>query len=298
MPIIDIFSSDVRYLYRVRLCSSSAFCVLIAFLFSVLTPLLFVHYAGGYWIRTRTYWEVPDVHFKHKYLLLIEQDNLDPLICSTFSHYKDNPIKDHCSIVKVKEVDRDVNGLQDYLKFEVELYTAKPIRSLILLLFFNYELKEHIRVAVEAMTIIEYTVSQNIQELYFIGDLMLRQNNVLYHDEMYLDDNSTDINDFTLVNLLTENANRLLSGKISNLKVLPSLGFIKDEPVKIKVEIVYASQPVKYQPGFWEEIKWGWMQYLSIFVIVIYFARKILTRLFTSKTLRSYTVTPWHLKTH
>ena len=55
----------------------------------------------GYWIRTRTYWEKPNVHFKHKYFLLIEENNANPLICSTFSHYKDNVIKDDCNLVKV-----------------------------------------------------------------------------------------------------------------------------------------------------------------------------------------------------
>ena len=70
-------------------------------------------------------------------------------------------------------------------------------------------LKEHIRVIVEAMTVLEHTVAQDVQELYFIGDLNLRQNNVLHHDKMYLEDNSTDINDYSLSDLLVENTNRL-----------------------------------------------------------------------------------------
>ena len=59
------------------------------------------------------------------------------------------------------------------------------------------------------MTVLEHTVAQDVQELYFIGDLNLRQNNVLHHDKMYLEDNSTDINDYSLSDLLVENTNRL-----------------------------------------------------------------------------------------
>lgn len=55
----------------------------------------------GYWIRTRTYWEKPNIHFKHKYFLMVEQENANPLICSTFTHYKDNIINDDCNLVKV-----------------------------------------------------------------------------------------------------------------------------------------------------------------------------------------------------
>ncbi|OXU20590.1 hypothetical protein TSAR_004379 [Trichomalopsis sarcophagae] len=294
MPILDIYSSNIKYLYRVRICSISAFVVLIAVIFALVTPFIFVYHAGGFWIRTRTYWEKPNVHFKHKYFLLIEQENSNPMICSTFTHYKDNAIKDDCHIVKIQEVDNDKNGFQDLLHFEAVFFTSKPIRSLMLLLFFNYELKEHIHVVLEAMTVIEYTVAHEVQELHFIGDLMLRQNNVLLHDEIYyLEDNSTDLNTLSLSDLLVENSNRLLSGKIDNLRVFPKLGFIKDEPVRVKAEVFYVTQSMNYQPGFWEEMKWAWMQYLSILVVVIYFVRRGLTRMFAAKRLRSYIVVPW-----
>lgn len=46
--------------------------------------------------------ETPDVHFKYKYLLLAEVDTYEePIVCSTFTTYKENEIKDHCTIIKV-----------------------------------------------------------------------------------------------------------------------------------------------------------------------------------------------------
>ncbi|XP_014206992.1 transmembrane protein 231-like [Copidosoma floridanum] len=297
MAILNIYSSNVKYLYRVRACSVSAIVVIIAMLFSLVTPLYFIYHTGGFWIRTRTYWEKPNVHFKHKYFLLAERENANPVICSTFSHYKDNLINDDCHIVKVKEADNDKNTIQDSLHFEASFFTNKPVTSVMLLLFFNYELKEHIRVAVEAMTAIEHTVAHEAQELYFVGDLAIHQNSVLLHDGIYhAEDNSTDLNRFTLPELLIDNANRLLSGRVSNLRVLPNLGFISDEQVTIKAEIFYATQAIKYQPGFWEEIKWAWMQYLSIFLVIIYFVRRSLTGMFAAKSLRSFVLVPWQQK--
>lgn len=79
---------------------------------------------------------------------------------------------------------------------------------------------------------------------------------------------------------------------------MPKLGFTNDEPVKITAEILYARQPINYRPGFWEEIKWAWMQYLSILVIFIYFVKKGLTNMFSSRHLKSYISIPWqHEKT-
>lgn len=60
------------------------------------------------------------------------------------------------------------------------------------------------------MSIIEYSVAHEVQELYFIGDLMLRQSDVLLHDGVYnVDDNTTNLNQYTLSDLLVENTNRL-----------------------------------------------------------------------------------------
>lgn len=73
------------------------------------------------------------------------------------------------------------------------------------------------------MSVIEYTVAHEVQELYFIGDLMLRQNNVLLHDAIYyLEDNSTELNFFTLSDLLAENTNRLRKNLISVYRKLKS----------------------------------------------------------------------------
>ncbi|KAJ8681056.1 hypothetical protein QAD02_016843 [Eretmocerus hayati] len=297
MSITDIYSSNVQYLYRVRSCSASAIVVWIAIFFTITIPLFFIHHTGGYWIRTRTYWEKPDVHFKHKYFLMIDQGNSDPLVCSTFSHYKDNVLRDDCNLVKVQEVDNDANGIQDALHLEILFYSNKPIRSLILLLFFNYELKEHIRVISETMTVIEHTLAPEVQEIEFIGDLSLRQNDALIHDEIYhVEDNSTDLNHFTINELLLENTHRLLSGTLTNLRILPKLGYIKDEAIIIKAQIYYTIQAINYRPGFWEEIKWAWMQYLSIFVIVMYFIRRVLNQMFSTQRLQSYIVVPWGQK--
>ena len=47
MAILDIYSNNVKYLYRVRVCSISALVVLIAIVFTLITPLVFVYHAGG-----------------------------------------------------------------------------------------------------------------------------------------------------------------------------------------------------------------------------------------------------------
>lgn len=53
-------------------------------------------------MRNRMHAETPDVHFEYKYLLLAEVDPYEePIVCSTFTTYKENEIKDHCTLIKV-----------------------------------------------------------------------------------------------------------------------------------------------------------------------------------------------------
>lgn len=53
-------------------------------------------------MKNRMHAETPDVHFIYKYLLLAEVDSFEePIVCSTFTTYKENDIEDHCAIIKV-----------------------------------------------------------------------------------------------------------------------------------------------------------------------------------------------------
>ena len=56
----------------------------------------------GLWIRNSVYIEKPLVNFAHQYFLVAEtQFPADPIVCSTFPTYKNNPITDDCSLVQV-----------------------------------------------------------------------------------------------------------------------------------------------------------------------------------------------------
>lgn len=123
MPIINAFSTNVQYIYKVRFFSVTAFVVSFFLKLMITSPLLLIYHTGGnvfffllffalqifiwleivgFWINTRTFWEKPEVNFKYKYLLVVnEQENFNPIVCSSFHHYKDNVIEDKCNMVKV-----------------------------------------------------------------------------------------------------------------------------------------------------------------------------------------------------
>jgi len=44
------------------------------------------------------------------------------------------------------------------------------------------------------------------------------------------------------------------------------------EPFKLKVKILVPQQKIEYTPGFWQVMKWAWLQYLAMLVIVKWIA--------------------------
>ena len=40
--------------------------------------------------------------------------------------------------------------------------------------------------------------------------------------------------------------------------------------MKIEANIRYAEAEVKFTPGFWNVIKWAWIQYAAILIVVLY----------------------------
>ncbi|XP_015600332.1 transmembrane protein 231 isoform X2 [Cephus cinctus] len=296
MAILEIFSSNVKYKYKTSICSSSALLVLFLSILTLLLPLIIVYHTGGFWLKNAVYMEKPNVIFKQKYLLLAErQFDALPITCSTFTVYKENPIKDDCQLVY--EVDENKDGQKDILKFEAHFYTDLPLRFIRLLLFFNYELTQYIALTMETVVVFDYPITQDVQEVHFNGQLKLQQKTLLRENGLQnFYNRSMELEDRPLSDFISENENRKFAAKITNTRVTWQAGFSKTEKFVIRGIIFYSEDSIQYQPGFWQELKWAWIQYISILLIFIFLEKRILEYMFTHRYLRSYTIVPWEIK--
>ncbi|XP_043257284.1 transmembrane protein 231-like [Colletes gigas] len=298
MAIFEIFSCSVNYKYKSNICSLSFLVVLLFVTLSLLTPFFIIYNAGGFSLKNRVYAETPNVLFTYKYLLLAYRDyNINPIICSTFTSYKNNKITDDCILVKVQEIDTNNDGKKDILKFEAHFYTDKPIKSLKLLLFFNFRLKHLFKVTVESIAVFNHVLNEEIQSVQFSGDLTLEQKGLFNNEGLHETYNhSIEMADYSLEELLMKNANRKLSAKINNEYVTSQVGYSNKDAVIVRGEIIYQGHLIYYQPSIWEELKWAWVQYLSCFLIFHYVTKQILVFLFSNRYLNCYVVVPWRSK--
>ena len=56
--------------------------------------------------------------------------------------------------------------------------------------------------------------------------------------------------------------------ELQNGHFVPIFGF--GNGLKIRADIRFAEAEVEYAPGFWNVIKWAWIQYSSILIIFLY----------------------------
>lgn len=142
MSTLDVFSTSITYRYKTRVCSIASLVVFILTTALVILPLILAYQSGGFWVRNRVYIETPLVQFTHKYLLIAEGDfDSTPIICSTFSVYQLNPIKDDCTLVKIQQLDINNDKHNDLFKFNFLFYSRAPVKSIKLLFFFQLKLR-------------------------------------------------------------------------------------------------------------------------------------------------------------
>ena len=51
----------------------------------------------------------------------------------------------------------------------------------------------------------------------------------------------------------------------------------------VSATLRYPEQSLSYRPGFWQVIKWGWVQYLSVLLVFIYAAGAVRNFVFSQQ---------------
>ena len=277
--------------------------ILISSLFTILSPLLIAYRSHDFWLKSESYQEQPDVHFKHDYLLIIQTDKLEaPIICSTnviFSELTNN--RDQCIMIKSREEDYNRDSKYDELHIEihVQLSQNQLVHGLHLFLVFDYKLYKGVRLQMESLGVIQYSSSLPGARLDVAGDLSLNQKQILtsHGRDFRFNKSVFEASDFpeslSLAVMLKEYARRNISTILKNMYPVWITGRPSDKPFVVSATIFYPEHTILYKPGFWHIIKWAWMQYISILIIFIYIFRTIKSFIFRNQLVFSIKEVPW-----
>jgi hypothetical protein len=249
-----------------------------------LPPFLLTYYTGDFWPKESYYSEQPHLVNQTKYILIAESDlTINKFLMSSYSTLNNNFQSGLISgIVTQSSSDIDGDGLIDQYRISFDLIfpsTVATIRSINVWLIFQYELIEKQHITMETMALVNIIPSSTLQtsdnkNLTVYGQLIFEQNTAIEsagNDSIY---NTSIINiDSSLSNIpnlnsiLDEYFTRKYYTSFENQYTWSTPRTTSNgNTLTISIVVNSGRQLIRYQPGFWQEFKWGWIQYISVFL--------------------------------
>ncbi|XP_006011881.1 transmembrane protein 231 [Latimeria chalumnae] len=304
MTVYEIYSHPSLTRYKTNICTKATLFLLIVLVLTYIPPLLIVYRSQGFWLKLSTYEEQPSVRFQHQVLMIVGTSlDGDYVTWSTFKNFNNLQGSNlRVPLVLVREEDRNQDGKMDQLNFKLELPVGplEQVYSVQLILCFSYELFRKSTFVMQSMAFIQHASPIPGAQLYVNGDLRLQQLQPLGHrgiDTRYnipvIDGTSPFARAYDLTNIIGQYQSRNVTSVLFNPSPVWLVGRATNAPFVINAVIRYPGEIITYQPGFWEMIKFAWVQYVSVLLIFLWVFERIKIFVFQNQVLTTVPVPPY-----
>ncbi|XP_035680504.1 transmembrane protein 231-like [Branchiostoma floridae] len=303
MAVVEVYSHPVLHRYKTSICTKATIFVFACFLLTFIPPILVAYRSQGFWQREAWYREQPDVSFKHQILLLLQTSQTgDYLVWSTYQNF--NQLQQgrvRVPLVKSREEDSNRDGKSDALQMTVQvpLLDTEEVYSVDLLLFFQYKLYIFSAFTMECMAYLQHTSPLPGADLTVVGDLRLHQKYPLGHtgrdtrfNTSIIDSTSIFPSAYDLRTIFESYSDRNVSTNFQTYYPVWRTGRATGQPFVISATVRYPEETILYKPGFWQLIKWGWVQYISILLVFLFVFDRIKTFVFENQILNTIVDSP------
>lgn len=296
MAFYEVYAHPALIRYRSSVCTKATLFVVIVVCLTYIPPLLVAYRSQGFWMKTSTYEEQPVVRFQYEVLLVASTSPQgDYVAWSTFPHFNHmQGERLRIPTVSVREEDDNLDGKSErlLLKMTLPLKPEEQLYSLQLLLSFSYQLFRMSTVAMQSLAYVHFSSSVPGARLFISADLRLEQKVPLLHRGLYniynvsvVDSSSPFAKTYELENIIRKYQKRNLTTVLSNSMPVWTPGRASSAPFELNAEIRYPLEVITYRPGFWETIKFAWIQYVSVLLIFLWVFERIQTFVFEKQIL-------------
>ena len=220
-----VWSSPVSRVYTASLVSRATIFHIVMTALTLIPPLLMAYRSQGFWMRTATYREQPDIHFRHELVLVADTASGSQIGWSTFTTVNTFLVdKVRIPAITSREEDSNRDGLLDRLDIQVKM-PVKPGEEVVrvsLLLLFHAELTQFSLVTLEGVASLEAGGWPG-SGLEVTSDLGIRLTQPLSHrgrdtryDQAPIPHDSEDPEDFNIARLMREYAERNVTLRLDN----------------------------------------------------------------------------------
>ncbi|XP_077371597.1 transmembrane protein 231 isoform X1 [Festucalex cinctus] len=302
MAFYEVYSHPALIRYKAGVCTSATVFLVVVVCLTYISPLLVAYRSQGFWLKRSTYEEQAVVRFQYETLLVAAtRRNGDYVAWSTFPHLNNMLGKNlRIPAVSVREEDQNLDGKLDHLIFQLQLplNDDENVYSVQLLLTFSYHLFTKSTVVMQSLAYVQHSASVPGAKLFISGDLRLKQRTPLPHCGLFniynvsvIDGSSPFASAYDLDDIVRRYQERNLTTVLSCPMPVWTTGRAAGSPFQLIAEIHYPTEVISYFPGFWEIIKFAWIQYVSVLLIFLWLFERIQKFVFQNQVLTTVPVT-------
>ncbi|XP_074645446.1 transmembrane protein 231-like [Tubulanus polymorphus] len=279
MAMLEIYNHPEVRRYKAHFCSKATFFIIFISLVSFIAPFFVVYKSFGFWKKTDVYKEQLQVKFQHNIILFLETPN-GYLTWSTYNNFnkmQQNNLR--VPLIKSREVDKNGDGINDYLSLnlQVPLADSEQIYGVKLLLTFYSSLMLRPLFYMQSLGYVNHESRLPGADFSFISDLVWVQKTPLKHqgtdiryDSPPIDGNSAYVEAFDLQKIFYDYQQRNVSTRLENIYPVWMSGRGSGQPFTINGTIIYPTPTVEIYTGFWQTLKWGFIQYMPVLIVFLY----------------------------
>jgi len=311
MYFYELFSHSDRFSYRAHLISSATCVIILCTALTFLPPFLLTYYTGDFWTQESLYSEQPRLDNTTKYIVIAENNDLstNQFFTSSYSTLNNNfqeRFIPGSTIESTSDIDGD--GLIDQFRISFDLVFSQGttvIRNINIWLIYQYQLSGKQLINMETMALISIVPPSTLtpndnKNITVYGQLIFEQNNPI---QSAGNDSTYNQSIIDTDSLSPPNFDSILNGYFTrNYYTSYQTQYIRTTPrttsdtntVTISVVVNIGRQAIRYIPGFWQDFKWGWIQYISVLIPFIIVFNRLKIFVFSNHLVRTLAPLPNH----
>lgn len=286
----ELFSHPDRFKYRTEIFTAATCFLILCTALTYLPPFLLTYYTGDFWVKESIYTEQLRLSNRIKYMIIADTGYLNNRFFLSSYLTLNRNFQDTLITGLINETSSDVDGdgILDQFRVSFDLMfptSTTQVRSMNIWLMFQCELREKQHINMESMALVNFipqtslTAGSNLN-ITIYGQLKFDQREPIQssgNDSMY--DTPIISGDNSFIPDTTSILNGYFARKYyTSLEtqytwVTPRLT-TSSNIITVNVIVNVGRQSIRFVPGFWENFKWGWIQYICVlFPFMIVFDR-------------------------
>eukprot|EP00033_Pygsuia_biforma_P002720 GCRY01003004.1.p1 GENE.GCRY01003004.1~~GCRY01003004.1.p1 ORF type:complete len:318 (+),score=60.21 GCRY01003004.1:52-1005(+) len=291
-----VYEEPLKKVFKAPTLSLAFCCHVLLFLAACLLPIAISYGTNGLWVKEGTFFEQPAVTFTRHFLIDLEGADTHITWSSLPQYNTLNRDTLRPSVVKLFEEDLDHDGKTDTLHItgSVPLKETETITDFSAAFFLDYVLEDNLRLEIQTPLFLHETSGVARGALSLFGDLQLFQVNSLPYGVTKV--NTTVVAQMSAAAVLAlDGSSHFIASYFASRNESVHLAHSRASwtarsaasPSNFVFEfaIRVPRQEVHYQTGAGEALKFAWIQYLALLVLILSAVRLMKWVLYKHKVL-------------